>query len=73
MCARVICQRILSHFGAGDFPFNTLFKKCFKIVFLKPLASRSGFGAAICSAFARSCSVLCNSISMSADGIVMAA
>ena len=36
-----------------------------------PLASRSSFGAAIFSAFARSCSVLCNSVS--ADRIVMAA
>ena len=27
--ARVICQ----HFGADDFPFKILFKKCFKIVF----------------------------------------
>ena len=36
-----------------------------------PLASRSGFGAAISNAFARSSSVLCNSVS--ADLIVMAA
>ena len=36
-----------------------------------PLASRSGFGAAISSAFARSSIVLCNSVS--ADRIVMAA
>ena len=35
------------------------------------MASRSGFGAAIFSAFARSCSVFCNSAS--ADRIVMAA
>ena len=38
---------------------------------LFPLASRSGFGAAISSAFARSSSVFCNSAS--ADRIVMAA
>ena len=36
-----------------------------------PLASRSGFGAAISSAFARSSIVFCNSVS--ADRIVMAA
>ena len=35
--ARVICQRIFPNFGADDFPFKTLFKKCFKIVFFFPL------------------------------------
>ena len=31
--ARVICLWMFSDFGADDFPFKTLFKKCFKIVF----------------------------------------
>ena len=60
-----------SNFGASDFPFKTLSKKCFKIVCFFPLASRSGFRAAIASAMARSSVVFCNS--MSADRIVMAA
>ena len=33
-------------FGAGDFPFKKLSKKCFKIVDFFALASRSGCGAA---------------------------
>ena len=68
--ARVICQRI--------FPILALMISLLKL-FLKsasksclfPLASRSGFGAAISSAVARSSSVLWNSVS--ADRIVMAA
>ena len=47
-----------------------LLKKCFKIVFFS-LASRSGFGATISDAVARSSILLCNSVS--ADRIVMAA
>ena len=46
------------------------FKKCFKIVFFCALASRSGFGATISDAVARSSIVFCNSDS--ADRIVMA-
>ena len=69
--ARVILSLDVSDFGADDFPFKTLFKKGFKIVFFSPLASRSGCGAAISSAFARSSIVFCNSVS--ADRIVMAA
>ena len=59
------------HFGASDFPSKNPFKKCFKIVFFFALASRSGFGATISDAVARSSIVLCNSVS--ADRIVMAA
>ena len=42
------------HFGASDFPSKNPFKKCFKIVFFFALASRSGFGATISDAVARS-------------------
>ena len=59
------------HFGASDFPSKNPFKKCFKIVFFFALASRSGFGATISDAVARSSFVFCNSVS--ADRIVMAA
>ena len=48
-----------------------LFLKVLQNRLVFPLASRSGFGAAIFSAFARSSSVFCNSVS--ADRIVMAA
>ena len=47
------------NFGASNFPFKNLFKK------------RSGFGAAIFDAIARSSMVFCNSVS--ADRIVVAA
>ena len=69
--ATVICQQIFLHFGASDFPTKNPFKKCFKIVFFFALASRSGFGATISDAVARSSIVFCNSVS--ADRIVMAA
>ena len=59
------------HFGASDFPSKNPFKKCFKIVFFSLWASRSGFGATISDAVARSSIVFCNSVS--ADRIVMAA
>ena len=59
------------HFGASDFPSKNPFKKCFKIVFFFALASRSGFGATISDAVARSSIVFWNPIS--ADRIVMAA
>ena len=59
------------HFGASEFPSKNSFKKCFKIVFFFALASRSGFGATISDAVARSSIVFCNSVS--ADRIVMAA
>ena len=49
--------------GASNFPFKNPFKKCFKIVFLSHLASRSGFGAAISDGVARSSIVFCNSVS----------
>ena len=59
------------HFGASDFLSKNPFKKCFKSVFFFALASRSGFGATISDAVARSSIVFCNSVS--ADRIVMAA
>ena len=59
------------HFGASDFPSKNPFKKCFKIGFFFALASRSGFGATISDAVARSSIVFCNSVS--ADRIIMAA
>ena len=59
------------NFGASNFPFKNPFKKCFKIVFFFALASRSGFGAAISDAVARSSIVLCNAVS--ADRMVVAA
>ena len=61
----------LLHFGASDFLSKNPFKKCFKIVFFFALASRSGFGATISDAIARSSLVFCNSVS--ADRIGMAA
>ena len=61
------------HFGASNFPFKNPFKKCFKIQnrLFFALASRSGFGAAIFDALARSSIVFCNSVF--ADRIVVAA
>ena len=59
------------HFGASDFPSKNHFKKCFKIVFFCALASRSGCGATISDAVARTSIAFCNSVS--ADRIVMAA
>ena len=58
------------HFGASDFPSKNPFKKCFKIVFFSLWTSRSGLGATMSEAVARSSIVLCNSVS--ADRIVMA-
>ena len=58
------------NFGSNNFPCKSPFKKCFKIGFFA-LASRSGFGAAISDAVARSSIVFCNSVS--ADRIVMVA
>ena len=63
--ATAACVILLS-FAAGP-----LLRKCFKILFFFPLASRSGFGAAISSAVARSSIVFCNSVS--ADRSVRAA
>ena len=64
-------MRFFLHFGASDFPSQNPFKKCFKIVFFFALASRSGFGATISDAVARSSIVFCNSVP--ADRIGMAA
>ena len=61
----------VSNFGADDFPFNFFFSKVLQNRVFCPLASRSGFGAPISSAVARSSIVFCNSVS--ADRIVMAA
>ena len=49
-----------SNFGADDFPLKNLLKTCFNNRVFFPLASRSGFGAAISSAFARSSVVFRN-------------
>ena len=60
------------NFGASNFPFKNLFKKCFKIVFfLLWRRDPSGFEAAIFDTVARSSIVFCNSVS--ADRIVVAA
>ena len=59
------------NFGASNFPFQkTPCKSASKSSFFA-LASRSGFGAAISDAVARSSFVFCNSVS--ADRIVVAA
>ena len=68
--AKVICQQIFSILALIIFLLKFLLK-CFKIVFFVALASRSGFGAAISDAIARSSIVFCNSVS--ADRIVVAA
>ena len=66
--AIAICQQIFALLALVIFPFLT---KCFKIVFLVLLAARSGFGAAVSEAVARSSIVLCNSVA--AGRIVVAA
>ena len=65
----VICRQISSILALVIFLFKS-FRKCFKIVFFA-LASRSGLGAAISDALARSSVVFCNSAF--ANRIVMAA
>ena len=55
------------HFGASDFPSKILLKSASKSSFFA-VASRSGFGATISDAVARSSIVFCNSVS--ADRIV---
>ena len=69
--ATVICQQISSILALVIFLLKNPFKKCFKIVFFFPLASRSGFGPAISDPVARSSIVFYNSVF--ADRIVMAA
>jgi hypothetical protein len=58
------------NFGAGDFPFQ-IFSQVLQNRFFFALASRSGLGAAISDALARSSVVFCNSAF--ANRIVMAA
>ena len=58
------------HFGTSDFPSNC-FSKVLQNRLFFALASRSGFGATISDAVARSSIVFCNPVS--ADRIVMAA
>ena len=59
------------HFGASDFPSKNPFKSASKSSFFRSaLASRSGFGATISDAVARSSIEFCNSVS--ADRIVTA-
>ena len=69
------CESELSadflHFGTNNFPFRNSFKKCFEIVLLSLWRRKSGFGAAISDAIARSSIVFCNSVC--ADRIVAAA
>ena len=69
--ARVICQRIFAVLALIIFLLKLFFFKVLQNRVFFPLASRSGFGAAISSAVARSSIVFCNSVS--ADRIVMAA
>ena len=68
--ATVICQQIFSILALMIFLLKILLKSASKSVFFA-LASRSGFGATISDAVARSSIVFCNSVS--ADRIVMAA
>jgi len=68
-CANDLSADFLN-FGASNFPCKSYFKKCCKIFFVA-VASKSGFGAAISDAAARSSIVVCNSVS--ADRIVAAA
>ena len=68
--ATVICQQIFSILALVIFLLKILLKSVQNRLFFA-LASRSGFGATISDAVARSSIVLCNSVS--ADRIVMAA
>ena len=68
--ATVICQQIFSIFAPVTFLLKMLLKSASKSFFFA-LVSRSGFGALISEAVARSFIVFCNSVS--ADRIVMAA
>ena len=69
--ATVICQQIFSILALVIFLLKILLKSASKAFFFFALASRSGFGATISDAVARSSLVFCNSVS--ADRIVMAA
>ena len=69
--AIVICQQIFAILALVIFLFKIPFKKVLQNRLFVALASRSGFGAAISDAVARSSIVLCNSVS--ADRIVVAA
>ena len=69
--ATVICQQIFFILALVIFLLKILLKKCFQNRLFFALASRSGFGATIPDAVARSSIVFCNSVS--ADRIVMAA
>ena len=69
--AIVICQEIFSILALIIFLLKFLLKNASKSSFFVALASRSGFGAAISDAIARSSIVFCNSVS--ADRIVVAA
>ena len=68
--AKVICQQIFSILALIIFLLKFLLKSASNRLFVA-LASRSGFGAAISDAIARSSIVFCNSVS--ADRIVVAA
>ena len=68
--AKVICQQIFSILALIIFLLTFLLKSASKSSFCR-FGSRSGFGAAISDAIARSSIVFCNSVS--ADRIVVAA
>ena len=68
--ATVICQKIVAILALIIFLLKFLLKSASRSSFFA-LASRSGFGAAISDAIARSSIVFCNSVS--ADRIVVAA
>ena len=68
--AILICQQIFSILALVIFLVNTYFEKVFQNRLFLVLASRSGCGAAISDAVARSSFVFCNSAC--ADRIVMA-
>ena len=70
--ATVICQQIFFILALVIFLLKILLKSASKSSFFRSaMASRSGFGATISDAVARSSIVFCNSVS--ADRIVMAA
>ena len=62
--ATVICEQVFSILALVIFLLKDPFKKCFKIVFFPLWAPRSGFGAAISDAVARSSFVFCMQLSL---------
>ena len=68
--ATVICPQIFSILALVIFLLNIIVKNVSKLFFFSALASRSGFGAAICDSVARSSIVFCNSDSVARSSIV---